>query len=899
MNMGLGVGALAPGIVAAAIRKNVTQMAKMFITGESPEEALPVIKKARLKSISFTADLLGEATLSGEEAFEYQSRYMDLIRKLSSDSDSWTRNAQIDTDSLGEIPKVNISVKLTSLYSQISHKAWDESINKLKERIRPILALAMERNVFVNIDMEQYSHKDLTLQVFKELMMEPNFKTYPYFGIVIQAYLRDSFEDVRGLIDFAKARGTRFSVRLVKGAYWDYETIHAQQMAWPVPVYTHKKESDWNFERCAWELLQGYPHILLAAASHNVRSIAATVVMAEKLKLPPNSYELQMLYGMAEPIKNSLVKQGARVREYATIGELIPGMAYLVRRLLENTSNESFLRSKFAENIPVESLLRNPAEGLNASSRFMPVAEGSFQNEALLDFTLSENREKMQKSIQTFLNNKKSNIYPLIINGKSVKTKTIHKRENPSNKEDIVGQVYMASIEDAEHAIEGATKSFQIWKNTPVEKRIEVLTKLAHLMRRDRFSLMATEIFETGKPWSEADGDVAEAIDFCEYYAKDMARIGKPERVSFVSGESSHYIYKPRGVCAVIAPWNFPLAIVTGMVVSGIVTGNTVIMKPAEQSSIIGAQLMALLMEAGCPPGVVQFLPGYGEDIGRYLVNHKNVSIISFTGSRSVGLEILNATTKLSPGQRHIKKAVIEMGGKNAIILDSDADLDEAVVGVLYSAFGYSGQKCSACSRVIVLDSIYDRFIQRLVDAAKSFYVRKADDPHAYMGPVIDQEAYERIKNTITESERDSKKIFSGEVPAGGYFVPPTIFSEVAPNSKLAQEEIFGPVLAVIRAKDFNEALLIANDSQYALTGGLFSRSPANIERAKNELEVGNLYINRGITGALVGRHPFGGYKLSGLGSKTGGKDYLIQFMEPTVTTENTLRRGFAPAEED
>jgi RHH-type proline utilization regulon transcriptional repressor/proline dehydrogenase/delta 1-pyrroline-5-carboxylate dehydrogenase len=417
-------------------------------------------------------------------------------------------------------------------------------------------------------------------------------------------------------------------------------------------------------------------------------------------------------------------------------------------------------------------------------------------------------------------------------------------------------------------------------------------------MQERKFELAGLQVLEVGKSWSEADGDVAEAIDFCRFYAKEMRKLTKPQRVGHAPGEVSQFHYRPRGVCLVISPWNFPLAILTGMVGAGLVTGNTVIMKPAEQSSLVAAQLMSVLREAGLPAGVFQFVPGYGEEVGEYLVNHAKVATIAFTGSRDVGLKIMEKASRHQAGQTFVKRCLVEMGGKNAIIIDIDADLDEAVNGVIHSAFGFQGQKCSACSRAIVLDEIYDRFVERLVETAKSVKIGFAEDPGCVIGPVIDQEAQTRILRTLDDNRGKFKVLFQGSVPTEGYFVPPTIFGDVEPNSSLAQEEIFGPVLAVIRAKNIDEALKIANSTQYALTGGVYSRSPENIEKIRWDFEVGNLYINRGITGALVDRHPFGGFKLSGAGSKTGGPDYLLHFVDPRVVTENTMRRGFAPAEE-
>ncbi|MGZ3774239.1 MAG: L-glutamate gamma-semialdehyde dehydrogenase [Pseudobdellovibrionaceae bacterium] len=896
-NVGLGLGSLAPGLMAGAIKKNVMGMAKMFITGETPDEALPVLKKARKNKMTFTVDILGEATLSEKEAQDYSNKYVELITWLAKDAQGWDEIPQIDRDHEGALPKVNVSVKMTALYSQIKDMAWEESKKILKDRMRPVFRLGMEKGVFINLDMEQYSVKHLTLEVFTELINEPEFKNYKFFGVVIQAYLRDSFEDVKALTDFAQKRGTPFWIRLVKGAYWDYETIEAEQRGWPVPVYTSKAESDANYEVCAKYLLENIKTIRPAFASHNVRTLAACMLYAEKLNIPKEALEFQMLYGMAEPIKKTIVDMGYRLREYAPVGELIPGMAYLVRRLLENTSNESWLRGKFADGKTTAELLKDPAQGLTPTSSVIPKKPNKFYNEPLLDFAVKSDREKTLKALAELKSSLPISV-PAHINGKEVRSEKIFERVNPSNSSEVVGKICMASTEQAEQAMQAAQTAYKTWKKVPANQRADLVDKLANIMVRDRFKLIATQVLEVGKPWAEADGDIAEAIDFCRYYARHMRELQSPLRVGGVPGEISQYIYKPRGVTAVIAPWNFPLAILCGMVAAATVTGNTVVMKPAEQSTVVAWGLMKMIQEAGFPQGVVNFLPGYGEEVGEYIVNHKFTTMIAFTGSKAVGLHILNRASQVQPGQTHVKRCIIEMGGKNAVIIDNDADLDEAVDGVLYSAFGFSGQKCSAASRIIVLDEVYDRFVDRLVESARSIEVLSAENPKAYMGPVVDKEAYDRILSTIADSEKAHKLLFKGTVPNTGFFIPPTIFGDVPGDSKLAQQEVFGPVVAVIRAKNLDQALDIANSTEYALTGGIFSRSPANIARVKEEFEVGNLYINRGITGAMVDRHPFGGFKMSGIGSKTGGPDYLKQFMEPAAVTENTLRRGFAPTEE-
>lgn len=895
-NVGLGLGSLAPGLMAGAIKKNVMGMAKMFITGEDAQEAITVLKKARKNNLTFTVDILGEATLSEKEALDYQRRYIELIEWLANDAKKWDENALLDRDAEGSIPKVNVSVKMTALYSQISDKAWDESKAKVKDRLRPVFKKGMELGVFINLDMEHYAVKHMTVEVFQELISEPEFRGYKFFGCVVQAYLRDSYTDVQTLIEFAKKREVPFTIRLVKGAYWDSETIEANQRGWSTPVYTVKAESDANYERCASVLLENYRFIRVALASHNVRTLAAALVKAEQLGLPKNAYEIQMLYGMAEPIKKTLSEMGYRVREYAPVGELIPGMAYLVRRLLENTSNESWLRGKFAESKTPAELLKDPAANLVSTNPAYVKKPNLFHNEPYLDFAVKSVREKTQTALNKLKSELPKMVQP-IVGQQKLTSNDVFERKNPSNSSETVAHVQMATTAMAENAMQLAHTAFSTWRKVPAHDRANLLDRVAELMTQKKYDLMAEQILEVGKPWAEADADVAEAIDFCKYYANHMRELANPLRVGHAPGEISQYIYKPRGVVVVISPWNFPLAILAGQVAAGVVAGNCIVMKPAEQSSLVAQGLMNLFIEAGVPKNVVQFLPGYGEQVGDYLVKHPLTTTIAFTGSKTVGLLIARNAAVVQPGQQHVKRCIIEMGGKNAVIIDNDADLDEAVDGVLYSAFGFSGQKCSAASRVIVLEDVYAKFVQRLKEAAASIEVLSAENPKSYFGPVVDEEAYQRLMKVIDDYSLKHTLVFKGLAPTNGYYVPATVFGDVKSDDFVAQTEFFGPIIAVIKAKNLDEAITFANSTEYALTGGVFSRSPANIQKIKNELEVGNMYINRGITGAMVDRHPFGGYKMSGIGSKTGGPDYLKQFVEPIVITENTMRRGFAPEE--
>lgn len=887
--------------LARLSRFGATHMARRFIAGATPAEALRTVLRLRRQRVAFTADLLGEAVISESEAEAYQQTCLDLLRGLAGPLTQEPDIPQIDRDDRGPIPRVNLSLKLTSLIARFDAIHADTTMKRVRERLLPILRTARELGAYVHVDMEQYAHKDLTFAIFRSVLEEPEFRDWADVGIVAQAYLPETERDLHALADWTRARGTPVTVRLVKGAYWDYETLHAGQQGWPVPVFREKWATDACYERCATFLMEQHEWLRPALGSHNVRSLAHAMAAAEAFGVPADGYEVQMLHGMGEPIQRAFVERGQRVRVYTPYGAMLPGMAYLVRRLLENTSNESFLKASFTERARVEDLLRDPEEvgamwgRKSRKPAEVAVALPPFTNEATTDFTRPEARNAMREALGA-VRGRLGRSYALEIGGRAVPVVEEFSSLDPGDSGTIIARFARARPEDAGAAIGVAREAFSGWSSTPVSVRSTVLLRAAALMRSRRFELAAWEVYECGKPWREADADVAEAIDFCEFYAREMVRLEENHRRD-VPGETNAVERIARGVAVVIPPWNFPLAIPTGMTVAALVAGNTVVLKPSERSPVMARHLYEILRQAGLPEGVLTLLPGFG-DVGKSLVADPRVDLVAFTGSRDVGLEINRVGSDTKAGQDHVKRVIAEMGGKNAIIVDDDADLDEAVVGVLQSAFGYSGQKCSACSRAIVLDGVHDTFLTRLADSAQAFTVGPADDPETVVGPVIDDRARVRIEEYKELAATEGRVVLSVDVGAladRGNFVGPMIVADVRPDAKVAQEEIFGPVLAVIRARDLDEALSIANGTAYALTGGLYSRSPANIARAKREFRVGNLYINRPCTGALVDRQPFGGFKLSGIGTKAGGPDYLLEFLLARTVTENTMRRGFAP----
>jgi RHH-type proline utilization regulon transcriptional repressor/proline dehydrogenase/delta 1-pyrroline-5-carboxylate dehydrogenase len=908
----LAFGQLLPAMPAHLIRQNVLAMAKIFICGRDGKSAFPNLRRIWQEGARFTVDILGEAVVSDREADEFAAKYSDLLDFLTEGTRSWKVD---DPLALGEPPFVNVSVKISALCARVQATDPEASIATIMKRLMPIAAHAAQLGASINLDMEHYGLKELTLELFKKLSNHSDLVNSPRHGFVIQAYLRDSFADTEKMLNWGHREGRYFTIRLVKGAYWDFEKVVAAQKEWDVPVYLSKPETDANYERISRLLLENRKIVYPAFASHNVRSIAHAATYARKLGIPPGDFEFQMLYGMATSIRRALVKLGYRVREYCPIGELVPGMAYLVRRLLENTSNEGFLRASFSAKRSITELLADPAlqipahpqvtsEGVESAHdgrprkvRSAPLhRESQFRNEPLSDFAVASTRNGMDKALE-IVGRKLGQTYPLVIGGKEFLGSGQVVSNNPAQPKQVIGHVACGATEDVVHAVAAARKALSTWGRTSFESRSKFLDRLADKMRAARYELAAWEVFEVGKTWSEADSDVVEAIDFCTFYSQEMRRLGNGRLTQDVPGEVSIESYVPRGVAAIIAPWNFPLAILCGMTAAALVTGNTVVIKPAEQSSVVGAIFVRLLQEAGLPDGTVNLVGGTGEDVGALLVAHPDIDLIAFTGSREVGTLIWGTAAVTHRDQRNLKKVVCEMGGKNAMIIDTDADLDEAVLGIIQSAFSFQGQKCSALSRLITVGDVHQRLIPRLTEAVAALKIGLPAHPNTDIGPVIDRNSLEKVQGYIKLGKREHHLAFQAPLPGGleGYYVAPAIFTAVEPTARLAQEEIFGPILAVITSKDLSTAIQIANHTPFALTGGLYSRSPQNIERVRSEFLVGNLYINRPITGAIVGRHPFGGFKMSGGGTKAGGTDYLLNFMFSRVVTENTLRHGFAP----
>src|SRR5258706_15282708 len=577
-------------LVAPVVRRNVIKLARRFIAEESGQNLLSVLTSLRKEPAAFTLDVVGEATVSDGEAATMQRRYLDLLRRLAGASTTWPACAQIDDSPAGKIPRVNLSVKLSSLCARFD-PLDPNTETVVRERLRELFREAARLEAAVTVDMEQYAFHDLTLTIFRSVLEADEFREKPYAAIALQAYLHDAENDVSQLIQWARRRKRRIGVRLVQGAYWDSQIAWAQQKSWPIPVVFEKDATHANYERLSRMLLEGHDVIDAAFGSHNLRSLAHAMVAAKEIGVPSHGYEMQMLYGMAEPVRQAIIENGQRVRVYLPARELLPGISYLIRRLMENTSNTSFFRQTYAEKKAIGRFIKAP---LPVQPTVPAVGAASdpqrFHNEPLIDFSRAGNRLRFAATLDE-------------VRGEFRKQRlrggNLLESVNPADPGEIVGRVRLATIADAEKALDKAARFCPEWRATPATERAEILFKAAEIMRERRWHLAATELFEVGKGWREADADVCEAIDYLSYNARERLRLAEPRQTQQLPSETNLYLYEPRGVAAIIAPWNFPLAILTGMTAAALVTGNCVLVKPAEQSPLIGAQLFDILQSAG------------------------------------------------------------------------------------------------------------------------------------------------------------------------------------------------------------------------------------------------------------------------------------------------------------
>jgi len=897
-------------LAAATARREVARMATQFIV--ATDAAGTAVELGRLweRGRAATVDLLGEHTHSHAEADRYAERLADLVTVLVDASRAWPANDILERDDLGALARVAVAIKPTALAPDLAALTADAGISSAARRLMGILEGAARDRAQVWFDLERYEVKHVTHRLVRDLLGRPELAGLQA-GIVVQAYLKDSYEDLASLCEWAAGREVPLGIRLVKGAYFDTETVVAEAASWPVPVYRRKAETDANFERCVRLLHSYHGRVRAAFGSHNLRSLAYAIAAGRAAGIPDTGYEIQLLWGMAEPVHEAFRQLGFRLRVYSPMGELVPGMAYLVRRLLENTSNDSFVRLRFAEHKNLASLVAKPVADLDAvpASVLAPAvvarpatqapASRAYVPEPLVRWFAPEAPRLMSDALETVRASLGGEVHGLVGNC-DLRTNRTLVSVDPADPAKIVAVSACCGPAEGDRAVATAESAFETWSRTLPADRAGVLFRAADWLRRRRFALAALEVLEAGKCWDDADADVADAIDLLECHGRQGLRLAQGGEARSSPGELNRLTYDGRGVAAVISPWNSPLAIASGMVSAALVAGNTVVFKPAEQTPAIAAKLVRALREGGVPEGVLSFVPGLDEEIGTHLVSHPGVSLVAFIGSRQVGLAVVALAARATRGQRAVRRVIAELGGNSVIVIDSDADLDVAVPVAVRSVFGFAGQRCSAACRIVTVSAVHDLFLERFVEAARSLVVGPPAAMGTEIGPVIDEDSVKRVCGWQDRAEQFGRVVLRREdLPDHGYFVGPTIVDDAVPGSSLVTEEISGPVAAVLRARDFEHALELANQTDFALTAGIVSRSPSHIERASANLRCANIYVNRAITGADVGRQPFGGHGMSATGSAAGGPEYLFQFVQPRVVTENTLRQGFAPVDDE
>lgn len=876
------------GPLASFVRYSVKQMAKRFIAGETIEKAGESLKSLRDSSRDATLDQLGELVVSEKEADHYFNEVMKLIR-------GWSLYVKKGEKNKAGINCAHVSIKVSALCSDFRPLDFEGTYEKVAPRLIALLMAAKEEEVFLNIDAEHIHFRDLVFEIYRKALLDtPELKFFSATGIVLQAYLRDAYPHLLKILELAKERGLLMPIRLVKGAYWDAETVEASAHGFNAPQFLNKEETDLHFRQLIIKIFEFYPHLSLCLAGHNFSDHAFAEVVRERFYPTVSPIEHQCLHMTYEALSTALSKMGWPVRNYIPVGSLLVGMAYLVRRIMENSSQVGVLtimrshkkKQKLlaASEIHKEKLIQGSLE------RDAGVAEltSEFFNISPMLTYLDRHQRAIQESF-FHLNQSLQQNHFVKIEGQFPLRGEIKRIFSPSCPDLLVGEIKFATVQDSEKAIFELDTAYNKgpWPKERPEHRGAYLLKAAIIMLKKRTDLAALISFESGKSASESLADVDEAIDFLNYYGRCEDQISE-----------EYGILSSRGVVAVISPWNFPLAIPCGMISSALVAGNTVAFKPAEQTPLIAAFLVDIFHQAGIPKNVLIHLPGEGETVGKALVQHSRVAQIVFTGSKSVGMFIAHEAGKRLV-QNHLYnielpvKVITEMGGKNTLIVTANAELDETVAGILYSAFGHAGQKCSALSRVLVHNSIKDKLVARLQEACRDLKVGKSFDFSTAVNPIISKEDQKRLREEAQKASLQAEKsggrvvIDRSQEDLPGFCVGPCIIElPLASNLQdLSSEnynyffkELFGPILHVIPFLELKDAVEIFNASDYALTGGIFSQSQDDVDFCLEKMEAGNIYVNRSITGARVDIEPFGGFKLSGSGPKAGGRDYLMSF---------------------
>ena len=875
--------------LAKFIRFSVSLMAKRFIAGENISKTKTALHSLLDSDRDATIDQLGELVVSNVEADLYCEKVLEIICGLK-------EHINIGSKNKAGLYRAHVSIKVSALCNDFKPQDFDYTYSQVSPRLIKILETAAKEHVFINIDAEHYHYRDIIFKIYEKVLLDTeSLKDYEQTGIVVQAYLRDGIDHFNEVVALAKKRNIRMPIRLVKGAYWDAETIEADAHNFQAPQFLNKEETDIHFRQIIFSALKENEFIQLAVASHNIQDHCFARTMRSEMFTDAPEIEHQCLHMTYEALSVGLAKMGWPTRNYIPVGNLLVGMAYLVRRIMENSSQ-----------VGVLTIMRSHKKGLEIKTPTQKLRSKKDQSKLIYDNAISVYNKDFKNvyPIRTYLHKEFSQV-----DSEVLKLKQQLEAGNliydlgdtdvlcSSDTSIRLGTISLNSKADVDNSIDTLFKGFTKtnWANNNSIERFAILAKLADLLLIKREELTALIMFEAGKTLDEAIADVDEAIDFINFYIREQIKL------------QSNSDYNPKGVVGVIAPWNFPLAIPCGMTIAALVAGNSVILKPAEQTPLIGLKFVELCHEAGVPKDILQVVLGEAE-VGKAIVDHPLITGVVFTGSKEVGEQIYRSITKQETSKKYnynpiSKFAITEMGGKNAIIVTNNSELDETVSGIIYSAFAHSGQKCSAASRVIIDEELKDAFIERFSEAVKDIKVGKSFNYSTVINPLITKEDQERVQTMAKLAKEEVLKLggrvvvdlSQNEYP--GYCVGPSVFEisarTVLSNDTIASKEVFGPLIHIIPYKNLDEAIEIFNATEYGLTGGIFCQSQNDIDYLVPKLKVGNIYINRPNTGARVAIEPFGGFKMSGTGPKAGGYDYLYQFNRAPETKEPQVKTNF------
>lgn len=877
-------------VVRTAVDKAMRIMSKQFVMGRTIDEAITRAQKKEAIGYRYSYDMLGEAALTQVDAERYFNAYKTAIETIG----------QRASKELDLYKKAGISIKLSALHPRYSEAQYERVMLELPPKLLALARLARDYDIGLTVDAEESERLDLSLDVMEQVFLDDSLNGWNGFGLALQSYQKRAFYVLDWVAALARSKQRRMMVRLIKGAYWDSEIKKSQmQGLLEYPVFTRKVFTDVSFQACAKKILSMTDAIYPQFATHNAYSVAMILDLVGDYR----DFEFQCLHGMGNELYEQIVPKetyGIPCRIYAPVGSHEDLLPYLVRRLLENGANSSFVNRIVDDKAPISDLVEDPVAKaktyFNKINKNIPLPEDIFapkrKNSKGLDFSNRKDRSILQDELNRL------NLFwkagPIV--GGSLSCDEHNTVTSPQNSHLKIGAVQEANLQDVENALTKAELIFSEWSSTPVEKRADAVRRFADLLQAHTTELMALACLEAGKTWSDGIAEVREAIDFCHYYAlRAEQTMSNPTRLQGYTGEVNELSLHPRGTILCISPWNFPLAIFTGQVVAGLVTGNCVIAKPAEQTPLIAAFAVKLMHQAGIPAGAVQLLPGRGEIIGAALVEDKRIKAVLFTGSTDTA-HLINKTLATRGGE--IIPLIAETGGQNAMIVDSSALLEQVAVDAINSAFGSAGQRCSALRVLFVQEEVYPRMIHLLKGAMEELVISDPQWLTTDIGPVIDKEALSMIKAHVEEMKKQHEIIYQcslNEENNSGYFMPPTAIAIDSISS--LKKEVFGPVLHVVsfKRKELDQVIKDINATGYGLTLGIHSRINATVEYIKERVHAGNCYVNRNMIGAVVGLQPFGGEGLSGTGPKAGGPNYLIRLChERTYTVDTTAAGGNA-----